>query len=663
MKKIDRKKICEYINSLLNDRCYVGLHSIVDIPTTSNGYENLSKNERAISILENGLLNRRGSALNHTVRFFGDLAVANPEIKDKMSNYYQGINRSGENYVAVVAIPYFFEGPQGQKMFGGYKSYDSESQFRESSECISDTIFSERVPSEMILGYYTYDDKEQIVSFVENPRYYSKLSREEKLQFVMKHFGSYVDRFDVNNAGNVEKMFNYIKNMSQVNGAFNNTINQYLSLKSANLDHSHNIAKTDDQEEFTINQTTTHHMQLEYPDLSIHDVECYRLAKAQLKDGLYVYFIEYKDKVIGSEEVIDSYAILENINGVFCKSDVRIDYNTLNSSVIRELDLTTLSSLITMKGSTRTQELMTHINNQSQVSSPSVSISNNAPNNPNIKGKERNDKKEQVVYVVLPTIDGKEEQIDFRRLNSNLVLSNKYLPSFIVQPEIQQTTEYPGYSYTNDCRVLNPGNIDKKTAESIVAYLEQQAKNQSLNVEQLQDVVVGNCRYQFISSNNNQYNLALEEQLEQIYLPVKRQKTDVSEKDMIQRFMSGTSLGYSKIMGSYFTTEPQLREKDKANLFMLMSENSKLNSVFGRTENRDIQIPDDSYDLDDVIEILQSQNKNLRKYLSMTSEEMKANQAKEEQQAVADLFSALGVDNISLDESVVENQNNTRRGR
>src|SRR5699024_2243845 len=137
--------------------------------------------------------------------------------------------------------------------------------------------------------------------------------------------------------------------------------------------------------------------------------------------------------------------------------------------------------------------------------------------------------------------------------------------------------------------------------------LEQQAKNQSLNVEQLQDVVVGNCRYQFISSNNNQYNLALEEQLEQIYLPVKRQKTDVSEKDMIQRFMSGTSLGYSKIMGSYFTTEPQLREKDKANLFMLMSENSKLNSVFGRTENRDIQIPDDSYDLDDVIEILQSQ--------------------------------------------------------
>lgn len=115
MKKIDRKKICEYINSLLNDRCYVGLHSIVDIPTTSNGYENLSKNERAISILENGLLNRRGSALNHTVRFFGDLAVANPEIKDKMSNYYQGINRSGENYVAVVAIPYFLRAHKDKK--------------------------------------------------------------------------------------------------------------------------------------------------------------------------------------------------------------------------------------------------------------------------------------------------------------------------------------------------------------------------------------------------------------------------------------------------------------------------------------------------------------------------------------------------------------------
>ena len=663
MKKIDRKKICEYINSLLNDRCYVGLHSIVDVPTTSSGYENLSKSERAISILEKGLINTRGSALNRTVRFFGDLAVVNPEIRDKMSNYYHGINQSGENYVAVVAIPYFFEGPQGQKMFGGYKSYDSESQFKESSECISDTIFSERVPSEMILGYYTYDDKEQIVSFVENPRYYSKLSREEKLQFVTKHFGSYVDRFDVNNPDTIEKMSKYIQGMGQINGAFNNTISQYLSLKELNLDHSHNIEKVENQEEFTVSQVSSRQMQLEYPDSTIHNVECYRLAKAQLKDGSYVYFIEYYDKVIGSEEVIDSYAILENVNGVFCKSDVKIDYSTLSSSVIRDLDLTTLSSIITMKGSTRTQELMTQINNQNQVSSPSVSLSSNIPNNPNTKGKERNATEEQVVYVVLPTIDGKEEQIDFRRLNSNLVLSNKHLPSFVVQPEIQQTTEYPGYSYTNDCRVLSPGNIDKKTAESIVAYLEQKANNQSLNVEQLQDMVIGNCRYQFISSNNNQYNLALEEQLEQIYLPVKRQKTDVSDKDMFQRFMSGTSLGYSKIMGSYFTTKPQLREKDKANLFMLMSENSKLNSMFGRTENRDIQIPDDSYDLDDVIEILQSQNQNLRKYVSMTPEEIQTHKTKEEKQAIADLFSALGVDNIPLDESVVENQNSTRRGR
>jgi len=663
MKKIDRKKICEYINSLLNDRCYVGLHSIVDVPTTITGYDNLSKSERAISILEKGLINTRGSALNRTVRFFGDLAVANPEIRDKMSNYYHGINQSGENYVAVVAIPYFFEGPQGQKMFGGYKSYDSESQFRESSECISDAIFSERVPSEMILGYYTYDDKEQIVSFIENPRYYSKLSREEKLQFVTKHFGSYVDRFDVNNPDTIEKMSKYIQGMGQINGAFNNTISQYLSLKELNLDHSHNIEKVENQEEFVVSQVSSRQMQLEYPDSTIHNVDCYRLAKAQLKDGSYVYFIEYYDKVIGSEEVIDSYAILENVNGVFCKSDLKIDYSTLSSSVIRDLDLTTLSSVITMKGSTRTQELMTQINNQNQVSSPSVSLSSNVPNNPNTKRKERNATEEQVVYVVLPTIDGKEEQIDFRRLNSNLVLSNKHLPSFVVQPEIQQTTEYPGYSYTNDCRVLSPGNIDKKTAESIVAYLEQQAKNQNLNVEQLQDMVIGNCRYQFISSNNNQYNLALEEQLEQIYLPVKRQKTDVSDKDMFQRFMSGTSLGYSKIMGSYFTTEPQLREKDKANLFMLMSENSKLNSMFGRTENRDIQIPDDSYDLDDVIEILQSQNQNLRKYVSMTPEEIQTHKTKEEKQAIADLFSALGVDNIPLDESVLENQNSTRRGR
>ncbi len=43
MKRIDKKMICDYINSLLKDRCYVGLHSIVDSPTTSNPYINLPK--------------------------------------------------------------------------------------------------------------------------------------------------------------------------------------------------------------------------------------------------------------------------------------------------------------------------------------------------------------------------------------------------------------------------------------------------------------------------------------------------------------------------------------------------------------------------------------------------------------------------------------------
>ena len=45
MKRIDKKMICDYINSLLKDRCYVGLHSIVDSPTTSNPYINLPKKE------------------------------------------------------------------------------------------------------------------------------------------------------------------------------------------------------------------------------------------------------------------------------------------------------------------------------------------------------------------------------------------------------------------------------------------------------------------------------------------------------------------------------------------------------------------------------------------------------------------------------------------
>ena len=184
MKRIGKEMICDYINTLLKDRCYVGLHSIVDSPTTSNPYINLSKKEKASSILEHGLINSRGGSMNRTVRFFGDLSGATADIKNKMSEYYEGINsRTGENYVVVVAIPYFFDGADGKKYFGGYKNYDSQAQFNEDVECYTDYKFSHLIPSEMILGYYTYDDNEKTLTFIQNPRYYSNLSEEEKIKF------------------------------------------------------------------------------------------------------------------------------------------------------------------------------------------------------------------------------------------------------------------------------------------------------------------------------------------------------------------------------------------------------------------------------------------------------------------------------------------------
>ena len=49
---------------------------------------------------------------------------------------------------------------------------------------------------------------------------------------------------------------------------------------------------------------------------------------------------------------------------------------------------------------------------------------------------------------------------------------------------------------------------------------------------------------------------------------------------------------------------PQIREKNTANLFILISKNSKLNSIFEITGNKYIQISNDSYDLDAVVKIL-----------------------------------------------------------
>ena len=79
-------------------------------------------------------------------------------------------------------------------------------------------------------------------------------------------------------------------------------------------------------------------MKIEYPDKSIHTVDCYRFCKAKLNNGEEVYFIEYKDftgKLNG--EFVDSYGIIELVNGKWYKTERKIDYYTLSTNVVEEI--------------------------------------------------------------------------------------------------------------------------------------------------------------------------------------------------------------------------------------------------------------------------------------------------------------------------------------
>lgn len=84
-------------------------------------------------------------------------------------------------------------------------------------------------------------------------------------------------------------------------------------------------------------------MKIEYPDGKVHNVECYKFCKAVLENGEVVFFIEYYDhdnKING--EPVDSYGIVENINGIWYKSSRDIPYNKLSSKVVKELNVNDL---------------------------------------------------------------------------------------------------------------------------------------------------------------------------------------------------------------------------------------------------------------------------------------------------------------------------------
>ncbi|MBQ9012545.1 MAG: hypothetical protein IJ094_03110 [Bacilli bacterium] len=195
MIEIDNNEIFDFFENLVGDKTYFGLHLIYDKEQKNEipEYSALSKEGQALSILDFGLINQYGNTIKHTVSMYGNLSY-HPDSKRKkdINEYNKYTSKENISITIVVAIPIFFETSDGIKMFGGWDVKNSffydEHTYNRSPECITDMIFSDKIPPEMILGYYITRPKEEKSEFYSNEKYYYNLPQLDRDKFVNKYF-------------------------------------------------------------------------------------------------------------------------------------------------------------------------------------------------------------------------------------------------------------------------------------------------------------------------------------------------------------------------------------------------------------------------------------------------------------------------------------------
>ena len=204
--KLKKSELYNYIKEQLKFDCYVGLHGIADSSDLINEYSDLSKVDKARNIIKCGIINKRGVTIGLTVKNFGNLNSLTQE-KINYFNNYGFYSPSGDEVIVVVAIPYYFEDSKGRKLFGGYKESSASSEYADNNmpECITDYLFRDNIPSEMVMGYYCYSNNDVEVEYSENPNYYSKLSQVQKDDFIGRWFAPNLS-YDVNDSTSIEKI-------------------------------------------------------------------------------------------------------------------------------------------------------------------------------------------------------------------------------------------------------------------------------------------------------------------------------------------------------------------------------------------------------------------------------------------------------------------------
>ena len=177
METIKRRELFKYLEERLGNDYYVGLHGISDIPDIQKKY------------------------------------------KDQIlgMNEYTCYRTKKEHVIVIVAVPTTFEYSDGRKILGGWMNVNVLYSDDDSPvECITDKLFREEIPREMILGYYYFENENQDAHFVENDAFYENLDQEQKDKFIEKLFDRNDLAIDLNNAHYMEELMKRVRN--QPNG-------------------------------------------------------------------------------------------------------------------------------------------------------------------------------------------------------------------------------------------------------------------------------------------------------------------------------------------------------------------------------------------------------------------------------------------------------------
>ena len=227
--KVKQDGLAKYLRGLVGNDCSIGLHEI----GLNSLYED--REESAKKFMSDGLDNKRGGTTYFTVAYYGRNGY------EFDINNYSCYGSIDAKTIVVVAIPEAFEMSNGSTVYGGIFNKRKYKDDQGYAECLTDYVFKSKILAEFVLGYYTYDRRnvkpiykqgtrttynpatgENAIeitntisgyeygdaTFYENPKYYSKLSQEEKDSFISSNYKEQ-NFFNINNEQSISEFYRF----------------------------------------------------------------------------------------------------------------------------------------------------------------------------------------------------------------------------------------------------------------------------------------------------------------------------------------------------------------------------------------------------------------------------------------------------------------------